>query len=101
MTVANRATVGFTSGFQRLEAAVLRNEAGATVLFSAGDGLTGNGRLENAVLILRGAVAEGDAALVVLQRGREPRMRAGTGDCLAFRAICRSADPGRSEISDD
>lgn len=54
--VTNRGTVDFTTSFQLLDGAVLRNDPGATVLLSAGGNLSGNGRLDNAGLLLR----EGD-----------------------------------------
>ena len=50
--VVNRGMVDITS-FRLLDGAVLRNEAGATVLLRSGGNLSGDGRLENAGLILR------------------------------------------------
>ncbi len=52
VVVTNRATVDISS-FQLLDGAVLRNEAGATLLLPAGGSLNGSGRIDNAGLILR------------------------------------------------
>ncbi len=52
VTVVNQGTVEFAS-FRLFEGAVLRNEAGATVLLTNGGLVSGDGRLENAGLILR------------------------------------------------
>ena len=84
VTVRNRGTVEFTAGFELYDDAVLRNEPGATVLFSAGNGLSGAGRFENAGLLLRqgnqpGIGPEVDfGGLLVSEAGSEIRIGAGT-----------------------
>ncbi len=53
VTVHNEGTIEFPASFEFANDAVLRNEPGATILFSAGNGLSGTGRFKNAGLLLR------------------------------------------------
>ncbi len=84
VTVRNLGTVEFTSSFEFSGGAVLRNEPGATVLFSAGGDLSGTGRFDNAGLLLREGNRPGIGPTVRLSGllrslpGSEIRIGAGT-----------------------